>query len=105
MYINLTLKTSLFLAERNKLYKILYIMNKKNNRKPIHWVGSALDDIREFPDNIKRESITGASKMIDTQIRHTTDANGNVFADLGFAPQEAQQLKSASEQLKFLFIS
>ena len=74
-------------------------MNKKNNRKPIHWVGSALDDIREFPDNIKRESITGASKMIDTQIRHTTDANGNVFADLGFAPQEAQQLKSASEQL------
>ncbi len=37
--------------------------------------------------------------MIDTQIRHTTEANGNVFADLGFTPQEAQQLKSASEQL------
>ena len=37
--------------------------------------------------------------MIDTQIRHTTEANGNVFADLGFAPQEAQQLKFASEQL------
>lgn len=37
--------------------------------------------------------------MIDTQIRHTTEANGNVFADLGFAPQEAQQLKSANKQL------
>lgn len=24
-------------------------------RKPIHWVGSTLDDVREFPDNIKRE--------------------------------------------------
>lgn len=37
------------------MYKILYIMNTQNNRKPIHWVGSTLDDIREFPDNIKRE--------------------------------------------------
>lgn len=24
-------------------------------RKPIHWVGSTLDDIKQFPDNIKRE--------------------------------------------------
>lgn len=24
-------------------------------RKPIHWVGSTLEDIRAFPDNIKRE--------------------------------------------------
>ncbi len=30
-------------------------MNAQNNRKPIHWVGSTLDDVREFPDNIKRE--------------------------------------------------
>ena len=30
-------------------------MNTQNNRKPIHWVGSTLDDVREFPDNIKRE--------------------------------------------------
>lgn len=37
------------------MYKILYIMNAQNNRKPIHWVGSTLDDVREFPDNIKRE--------------------------------------------------
>ena len=37
------------------MYKILYIMNTQNNRKPIHWVGSTLDDVREFPDNIKRE--------------------------------------------------
>ncbi len=26
-----------------------------SQRKPIHWVGLTLDDIREFPDNIKRE--------------------------------------------------
>ncbi|WGE33804.1 XRE family transcriptional regulator [Actinobacillus genomosp. 1] len=37
--------------------------------------------------------------MIDTQIRHITEANGNVFADLGFSKEEAQHLKSASEQL------
>lgn len=37
------------------MYKILYIMNKLNERKPIHWVGSSLDDLKQFPDNIKRE--------------------------------------------------
>lgn len=36
---------------------------------------------------------------IDTQIQHITPADGNVFADLGFAPQEANQLKNASQQL------
>lgn len=36
---------------------------------------------------------------IDTQIRHTTAANGNVFADLGFSTEEANALKSASQQL------
>lgn len=25
------------------------------DRKPIHWVGSTLDDVRSLPDNIKRE--------------------------------------------------
>ncbi|MGX3066013.1 type II toxin-antitoxin system RelE/ParE family toxin [Ursidibacter arcticus] len=30
-------------------------MNIQNNRKPIHWVGSSLDDIKQFPDNVKRE--------------------------------------------------
>lgn len=37
------------------MYKILYIMDRQNNRKPILWVGSTLNDIRAFPDNIKRE--------------------------------------------------
>jgi len=32
-------------------------------------------------------------KDIDTPITHTTPANGNVFADLGFAPVEAAKLK------------
>lgn len=36
---------------------------------------------------------------IDTTIRHTTDANGNVFADLGFSTEEATALKQASQQL------
>ena len=30
---------------------------------------------------------------IDTAIRHTTPADGNVFADLGFAPEEAAKLQ------------
>lgn len=30
-------------------------MKQNNSRKPIHWVGSTLEDIKQFPDNIKRE--------------------------------------------------
>ena len=30
---------------------------------------------------------------IDTAIRHTTPAGGNVFSDLGFSPEEATKLK------------
>ena len=29
------------------------------------------------------------TKDIDTKVRHVTKADGNVFADLGFAPEEA----------------
>ncbi len=36
---------------------------------------------------------------IDTKIRHTTEAQGNVFEDFGFPIDEAQKLKSASQQL------
>ncbi|MCP4428595.1 MAG: XRE family transcriptional regulator [Chloroflexi bacterium] len=32
-------------------------------------------------------------KTVDTSITHTTPADGNVFADLGFAPDEAAKLK------------
>ncbi len=32
-------------------------------------------------------------KTIDTSITHITPADGNVFADLGFAPDEAAKLK------------
>lgn len=38
-------------------------------------------------------------EKIDTNIRYTTEANGNVFADLGFETQEATALKQASQQL------
>ena len=38
-------------------------------------------------------------EKIDTTIRYTTEANGNVFADLGFETQEATALKQASQQL------
>jgi len=30
---------------------------------------------------------------IDTSITHITPSNGNIFADLGFEPQEASKLK------------
>lgn len=36
---------------------------------------------------------------IDTEIRHTTQADGNVFADLGFEATQARALKQASQQL------
>lgn len=38
-------------------------------------------------------------EKIDTTIRHTTEANGNIFTDLGFSSQEAIALKKASQQL------
>ena len=34
---------------------------------------------------------------IDTSITHITPADGNVFADLGFAPNEAAKLKIKSQ--------
>ena len=34
---------------------------------------------------------------IDNGVMHTTPANGNVFADLGFQPQEAAKLKIKSQ--------
>ncbi len=37
-------------------------------------------------------------KKIDTKIRHTTPADGNVFADLGFEPKEAAALKAESQR-------
>lgn len=36
------------------------------------------------------------TKDIDTKVRHVTKANGNVFADLGFAPEEAAELLAKS---------
>lgn len=33
----------------------MYNLTRKMTRKPIHWVGSTLNDIRLFPDSIKRE--------------------------------------------------
>lgn len=36
---------------------------------------------------------------IDTNIRHTTEADGNIFLDLGFSSEESIKLKAASQQL------
>lgn len=36
---------------------------------------------------------------IDTKIRHETPANGNVFLDLGFSPEEAAALKADSQRI------
>ena len=35
----------------------------------------------------------------DTQTAHITPANGNIFADLGFAPEEAAALLARSRQI------
>ena len=35
---------------------------------------------------------------VDTKVRHVTKASGNIFSDLGFAPQEASQLFDASRE-------
>lgn len=35
----------------------------------------------------------------DTASRHITPANGNVFADLGFSPEEAAALKAQSDKI------
>lgn len=36
---------------------------------------------------------------IDTRCRHITPADGNVFADLGFDPDEAAMLKANSQKI------
>lgn len=35
---------------------------------------------------------------IDTEIRHVTGQNANLFLELGFAPEEAEQLQAASQR-------
>ncbi|MDO4644085.1 MAG: XRE family transcriptional regulator [Cardiobacteriaceae bacterium] len=37
--------------------------------------------------------------MIDAEIRHITPADGNIFLDLGFPPDEAAKLKANSDML------
>ena len=36
---------------------------------------------------------------IDTESRHITSAGGNIFADLGFEPEEAATLKAESDRI------
>lgn len=36
---------------------------------------------------------------IDTEIRHVTPADGNIFADLGFGPEEAAALLAESDRI------
>lgn len=36
---------------------------------------------------------------IDTKIRHETPADGNVFLDLDFSPEEAAALKADSQRI------
>jgi len=42
---------------------------------------------------------TDKKMSIDTETRHITPAGGNVFADLGFGPEEAAALKAESDRL------
>lgn len=36
---------------------------------------------------------------IDTKIRHVTPEDGNIFADLGFGPEEAAALLAESDRI------
>lgn len=36
---------------------------------------------------------------VDTKLRHMTPADGNIFADLGFDPEEAAALKAESDRI------
>lgn len=37
--------------------------------------------------------------IADTKSRHITPADGNIFADLGFSPEEAATLKAESQRI------
>ena len=42
---------------------------------------------------------------IDTEIRHVTKPGGNLFLELGFAPDEAKRLQAASRKQISVWIS
>lgn len=52
--------------------------------KPIKWVGTAKEDLSDN-DKLRRKH-----KMTEHQI---IQANDNIFADLGFSPEEAENLR------------
>ena len=69
--------------------------------KPIDWRGSSLKDLQAFPDDAKHSAGYQLRKLQqgdqpdefkpvnDLKSGHITPADGNVFADLGFVPQQA----------------
>lgn len=44
----------------------------------------------------RRDNVQGHSKTIDTQIRHVTKRDANLFEELGFSSAEAKKLHAAT---------
>jgi len=53
--------------------------------KPLHWVASSLDDLRDLPDDVQE---------VMTKERSITHGSGNVFADLSHPNPEEHQTKA-----------
>jgi predicted XRE-type DNA-binding protein len=63
--------------------------------KEIRWVESSFDDLCAFPFEPKKK---GSQMTTDTQIRHVTQPDANLFAELGFSPADAVQFQAQSQQ-------
>jgi len=64
-------------------------------QKPALWIGSSRDDLRTFPDEVRR--VIGFAELREQEMRRSkkvTESSGNVFADLGFANPEEELLKT-----------
>ncbi|MDQ2096614.1 MAG: XRE family transcriptional regulator [Tychonema bourrellyi B0820] len=60
--------------------------------KPIRWVGAAREEIQSLPEDARKE------ERMRTMTENTiTQANDNIFLDLGFSAQEADNLLIRSQ--------
>jgi len=62
---------------------------KRPVRKPLRWVGSSLDDLSQFPGEVKAEEKESMSGKIPIH-----DSSGNVFAELGIENADEYLAKS-----------
>ena len=78
--------------------------------KPLEFVGSSLDDLREFPAEARRAAgfeLGFVQRVLDPSDwrplkKKPTKSSGNVFVDLGFDPAEAAVLQMRSNLMSDL---